>query len=319
MARSCHFQIFGLHIDSFLSSTWGRAVWASVPRLIESGAFRLFGPKSPTAFQPGSDRFSEPLGAGPSSTQLLCPKTLQLRLIPDACPPVILLRSVSTFSEFAKFFGLAFSALLPVVNPLGSALVFLGLVGEAPAAVYRDLARQVAIRTILFFLVIELVGTALLTFFGISLPVVQVAGGLVLASMGWNLLNQQAASPRTDSATVTGASYGSVEEKVFYPLTFPVTVDPACIVVMLTLSAHASVKNLSDNVVSHAAILSAVLVLSLIVYISYAYAPKITERISPQTAHGILRIIAFVLLCIGVQISWNGVQALIRIAMNMRA
>lgn len=230
----------------------------------------------------------------------------------------MLLRSMRDFSEFAKFFGLAFSALLPVVNPLGSALVFLGLVGAAPDEVYRKLAWQVAIRTVLFFLVVELVGTALLTFFGISLPVVQVAGGLVLASMGWSLLNQQTARPNPNAADVSEAGYGSLEEKVFYPLTFPVTVDPGCIVVMLTLSAHASVKNLDDHITSHIAVLAAVVVLSLIVFVSYAYAPKITERISPQTAHGILRIIAFVLLCIGVQISWNGVQALIRIAMNMK-
>ena len=222
-------------------------------------------------------------------------------------------------SEFAKFFGLAFSALLPVVNPLGSALEFLGLVGPAPNDVYRKLARQVAIRTALFFLVVELVGTALLTFFGISLPVVQVAGGLVLASMGWSLLNQQAAPPNPNAAIVTQASYGSLEEKVFYPLTFPVTVDPGCIVVMLTLSAHASVKNLGDNVTAHTAIFAAVIVLSVIVFVSYAYAPKITERVSPQTAHGILRIVAFVLLCIGVQILWNGVQSLIRIAMTIKS
>jgi multiple antibiotic resistance protein len=230
----------------------------------------------------------------------------------------MLLRSMYTVSEFAKFFGLAFSALLPVVNPLGSALVFLGLVGSAPDSVYRKLARQVAARTTLFFLVVELVGTALLTFFGISLPVVQVAGGLVLAAMGWSLLNQEAVRPNPNAAAVTETGYGSLQEKVFYPLTFPVTVDPGCIVVMLTLSAHASVKNMSANIISHAAILAAVVALSLIVFVSYAYAPKITERISPQTAHGILRIIAFVLLCIGVQICWNGVQSLLRIAMVVR-
>jgi len=223
-----------------------------------------------------------------------------------------------SLSEFAKFFGLAFSALLPVVNPLGSALVFLGLVGPAPDSVYRDLARKVAIRTTLFFLVVELIGTALLTFFGISLPVVQVAGGMVLASMGWSLLNQQAVRPNPNTAAVAEVGYGSLEEKVFYPLTFPVTVDPGCIVVMLTLSAHASVKDLRDNVTSHAAILAAVVILSVIVFISYAYAPKITERISPQTAHGILRIIAFVLLCVGVQICWNGLHSLIRIAVNTK-
>jgi multiple antibiotic resistance protein len=231
----------------------------------------------------------------------------------------MLLRSMHSFSEFAKFFGLAFSALLPVVNPLGSALVFMGLVGSAPDSVYRNLARQVALRTTLFFLVVELVGTALLSFFGISLPVVQVAGGLVLAAMGWSLLNQREVRPAPNGAAVAEASYGAVEERVFYPLTFPVTVDPGCIVVMLTLSAHASVKNVSANVISHSAILAAVVVLSLIVFICYAYAPRITERISPQTAHGILRIIAFVLLCIGVQISWNGVQSLIRVAMIMKS
>jgi multiple antibiotic resistance protein len=163
------------------------------------------------------------------------------------------------------------------------------------------------------------VGTALLTFVGISRPVVQVAVGLVLASMGWSLLNQRAVRPNPNAAIVTQAGYGALEEKVFYPLTFPVTVDPGCIVVMLTLSAHASVKNLGDDITAHTAIFAAVIVLSLIVFVSYAYAPKITERVSPQTAHGILRIVAFVLLCIGVQILWNGVESLLKVAMTMKS
>jgi len=219
-------------------------------------------------------------------------------------------------SDLFKFFALAFSALLPVVNPLGSALVFLGLVGPAPEAVYRDLARKVAIRTTVFFLVVELVGTALLTFFGISLPVVQVAGGLVLASMGWTLLNQRDLQPSADAVAVIETDEGALAEKVFYPLTFPVTIGPGCIVVMLTLSAHASVKGMSEGLLSHSAILLAIIALSILVFFCYAYAPKITRRISPQTAHGILRIIAFFLLCIGVQICWNGVYSLIRIAIN---
>jgi len=56
----------------------------------------------------------------------------------------------------------------------------------------------------------------------------------------------------------------------------------------------------------------AVVVLSFLVFLCYAYAPKITARIAPQTAHGILRVIAFVLLCIGVQITWNGVETLLK-------
>jgi multiple antibiotic resistance protein len=211
-----------------------------------------------------------------------------------------------------KSFALAFGALLPVVNPLGSALVLLGIVGNAPAPVFRSLARRIAINMTLFMLVVELLGAALLNFFGISLPVVQVAGGLVLASMGWKLLNQPATATKTD-ADVKEISFGLIEQKVFYPLTFPVTIGPGCIVVMLTLSAHDSVPGHQlDNVIEHLGIFLAVVVLSIAIYVSYRYAPKITERVSHGTANGILRIVAFVLLCIGVQITAIGLGTLLK-------
>ena len=89
-----------------------------------------------------------------------------------------------------RHFALGFSALLPLVNPLGSALVFLGLVGIQPAAVYKSLARQIAINMMLFLAVIELIGSYLLSFFGISMPIVQFAGGIVVAAIGWGVLNQ---------------------------------------------------------------------------------------------------------------------------------
>src|SRR5580704_15423682 len=209
-----------------------------------------------------------------------------------------------------KSFALTFSALLPLVNPLGSALVFLGFVGNVPDSVFRDLARKIAISTTIFMLVIELVGTGLLEFFGISLPVVQVAGGLVLASMGWNLLNQQESETNPNPAD-GAANDGGWGQKVFYPLTFPVTVGPGCIVVTLTLSAHAVRANVFEDVMAHVGISLAIVVLSILVFFCYRYAPKITQHISSDTAHGVLRIIAFVLLCIGVQITWNGASKLL--------
>jgi multiple antibiotic resistance protein len=219
---------------------------------------------------------------------------------------------MGSVSLIVKFFLLAFSALLPVINPLGSALVLLGVAGNAPGPVFRKLARKIAIRTTLFLIVVELVGTALLQFFGISLPVVQVAGGLVLAAMGWTLLQQAEPETSPDQAQVKEVSFESLQEKIFYPLTFPLTAGPGCIVVMLTLSAQASTPRILDEAMTHLGIFLAVVVLSLIVFVSYGYAPKITEHISAQTAHGLLRVISFVLLCIGVQITWNGVAALLK-------
>ena len=223
---------------------------------------------------------------------------------------------MGSVTNLAKFFGLAFSALLPLINPLGSALMFLGIVGNAPGEVYLRLARKIALSTTIFLAVVELVGTALLAFFGISLPVVQVAGGLVLATMGWSLLNQQEAQTSRDKTAAAQSVYGSLDQQVFYPLTFPVTAGPGCIVITLTLSAHASTHDVFANVMSHLGIFLAIVALSFTVFLCYGYAPKIASRVPAQTAHGILRVIAFVLLCIGVQITWNGVEALIKTAMH---
>jgi multiple antibiotic resistance protein len=215
--------------------------------------------------------------------------------------------------------GIAFSALLPLVNPLGSALVFYGLVGGAPPEVYRRLARRIAINTILFLLVIELIGAALLSFFGVSLPIVEVAGGLVLAAMGWSLLNQQgAAAHQQEKADQAPESDEKLYQQTFYPLTFPVTAGPGCIVIMLTLTAHASTHGLVPNLLAHLGILIAVIMLCVLVYFAYAYAPLITQKISPQTARGVVRVIAFLLLCIGVQIAWNGISSLLRTLLEHR-
>src|ERR1700693_2794417 len=213
-----------------------------------------------------------------------------------------------------KYFGLAFSALLPVINPIGSALIFLGVVGEAPTDLFRDLARRVAVSTVLFLLIIELVGAPLLSFFGISLPVVQLAGGFVLAGMGWGLLNNQDGTKATKQDAADSSGGWRLEGKVFYPLTFPITAGPGCIVVMLTLSAHASRTAVLPNILAHIGIAIAVVALSVSVYMCYTYAPKITQKVAPQTAQGILRVIAFVLMCIGVQIAVNGLQAMMAAA-----
>ena len=219
-----------------------------------------------------------------------------------------------------KYFALGFSALLPLINPLGSALIFLGLVGHAPIDAFRSLARRIAINTVIFLAVIELVGSALLAFFGISLPIMQVSGGIVIAMIGWSLLNQQDSAPsqdKTDAAdaaapTITRAQFSSLQEKAFYPLTFPITAGPGCIVIMLTLSVHAKHPTVPETVLSYVGLFIAAIALSISIYFCYAYAPKIARSISPSTVHGILRVIAFILLCIGVQIAWNGLSDLLK-------
>jgi multiple antibiotic resistance protein len=212
---------------------------------------------------------------------------------------------------------IAFSVLLPLINPLGSALVFVGLVGDAPSSVYHSLARRIAINNIIFLVIIELLGATILRFFGISLPIVQLSGGIVIAAMGWSVLNERDAranSRNKQEETELNDEEdlkAHLNEKAFYPFTFPVTSGPGTLVALLTLTARISNRNIASDILSHIGVFLAIVVLSVLVYIAYAYAPKLTKAISPSTAHGILRVTAFILLCIGVQIAWNGLSVLI--------
>jgi multiple antibiotic resistance protein len=163
---------------------------------------------------------------------------------------------------------------------------------------------------VLFLLVFEGGGAALLNFFGISLPVVQLAGGFVLAAMGWRILSQnvtanvESTSPNRDVRTL--------DDQIFFPLTFPISAGPACIVVTLTLSAHASRRDLLGNVLAHAGMALAIGALGVIVWFCYLYASRISDKFAPATIHGILRVVAFVLMCIGVQIALNGWDAIVK-------
>src|ERR1700722_14935775 len=212
-------------------------------------------------------------------------------------------------------FLLAFTALLPLINPVGSALIFLGLVGDESPAGYRRLARKAASGTIVFLLVIEFLGSLVLSFFGISLPIVQVTGGIVIAATAWALLFENDASVSTrkkneEIASSDSENDGDLDGKIFYPFTFPITAGPGTLVVMLTLSARVSNRGLARTAAAHAGIVAAAIVLSASVYFCYSYAPKLIKAVSPSTIHGILRVIAFILMCIGMQIAWNGISML---------
>jgi multiple antibiotic resistance protein len=162
---------------------------------------------------------------------------------------------------------------------------------------------------VLFLLVFEVGGAALLNFFGISLPVVQLAGGFVLAAMGWRMLDQNESADAQSTSSVRDV--GSLDQKIFFPLTFPISAGPACIVVTLTLSAHASRRELLSNILGHLGMALAIVALGVTIWLCYVYASRITQKIAPTTIQGILRVVAFVLLCIGVQIASNGWEAMV--------
>jgi len=85
---------------------------------------------------------------------------------------------------------------------------------------------------------------------------------------------------------------------------------------MLTLSAQAKSLQLPDRIGAFLGLFGCVAFLSLLVFVFYAYAPFVAEKVPPALAHGVLRIIAFLLICIGVQIAWHGMRSLLASAVH---
>src|SRR5215831_17227681 len=184
--------------------------------------------------------------------------------------------------------------------------VLLVLTTDYTPAERASLARRVTVNA--FFLLVASVatGTYVLEFFGLSIPVVQVAGGLIVSALGWRLL--QDPSPTKASAAATAPRDRNL---AFYPLTMPLTVGPGSISVAITIGANHP-DSLRSLLVNIPAILIGVTLVSASVFVAYRYADRLSRLIGETGMSVLLRLSAFILLCIGVQIVWNGASALLK-------
>jgi len=203
-----------------------------------------------------------------------------------------------------------FAALFPVVNPIGNAPIFLALTQRYPATAQRILAGKVAVYCFALLAASFLCGSMILEFFGISLHVAQIAGGLVVAATGWKLLNQDEDAPGGDS---TAATIEDALQRAFYPLTLPITVGPGSISIAITLGADLrtlSGPGIAQGYPRHfiAALLGMAILCGLIL-VCYAGAARIERMLGRSGTQVVVRLSAFILLAIGVQILWNGLAA----------
>jgi multiple antibiotic resistance protein len=208
-----------------------------------------------------------------------------------------------------KSLFLVISALFPIVDPLGGAPIFLVLTRQYSAETRMALSRQIAIDS--FFLMVGsyFIGTHILAFFGISLPVVQVGGGLVVVSAGWAMLKQK----HEDEPVKTHQTVSPEDplRQAFYPLTLPLTVGPGSISIAITLGANAAhYHGLNFLAVAIAAIVGSVLI-AISILLCYGFADRLASVLGPTAMSVIMQLASFLLVCIGIQILWNGVRALL--------
>jgi multiple antibiotic resistance protein len=209
-------------------------------------------------------------------------------------------------SVFVETFLLTYAALFPIVNPFGSAPLFLTFTQFCTDAQRVALAGRVAINSFALLLGSVFVGSYVLELFGISLPVVRIAGGLLVAAFGWRLVNSD--SPA--SADHAEATSTKNMPDAFYPLTMPLTVGPGSISVAITLGSQKPEGDLSHLMLVGGAAVLGILAIVLTVYLCYRFAQRFTGVLGHTGTSVVIRLSSFILLCIGIQIIWNGWIAL---------
>ncbi len=206
---------------------------------------------------------------------------------------------------------LVFLALLPIMNPFGNAAIFVMMTRGVSHATRNFVAMRVGWNVAAILVVSMFVGSYVLEFFGISLPIVRVAGGLVVAANGWKLLNAEDAQP--DDTMTSAKDLWTPEEasrRAFFPLTFPFTVGPGSVSVAITLGASlwGSGRGVAPSIVGA---LAGVALLALTTLLCYRYADGLLRHLGSTGTTVLLRFSAFILLCIGVQIFWDGASELL--------
>lgn len=203
--------------------------------------------------------------------------------------------------------------LLPILNPFGNAPVFASLLGNVTSKVENRVARQVAINCWFLLVGAMFIGSHVLNFFGISLPIVRIGGGLLVAATGWRLLSdagQDAIRTQVANTCDDGWSDEQLKVRSFYPISFPLTVGPGSIAASITLGASAP-SRLVDWVVSLGSLALGATLTALVIYLCYRFANKFVGLLGRLGTLVVLRLSAFILLCVGIEIFWNGVVGLL--------
>jgi multiple antibiotic resistance protein len=224
------------------------------------------------------------------------------------------IKEFSMLEELTKTILLLVAALFPVINPPASGFIVLSMVPEADESELTELAWRITLNSFLILLISLYFGAYVLSFFGISIPVLRVAGGVVLGIAGWDLLNSgsidnghEQSSQR--EAQRAGARAASLRAKSFYPLTLPITVGPGSIAVTIAL-ATGSPKD-GPSFVHFLGVAIALTIICVSIYLSTRFAARLQKLLGSIGSEVAMRLFAFILFCIGVQIFWLGLSALL--------
>ena len=204
-------------------------------------------------------------------------------------------------------------ALFPVVNPVGTALIVMPYLSRLDDAGKRRAVRLITLYAFCICTVTLLVGQWILKLFGLSIPVVQLAGGIMICRTGWEMLAPSGGAMPSEQGSggdALAARQRDIDDLLFFPLTFPLTTGAGTIAVLLTLSAHGADTDLARQALHMGAILLAVIAMCTMVYVFFLNTQRIRNYLGSRGEAIVNRLIAFFIFCVGLQIATSGAKTL---------
>jgi multiple antibiotic resistance protein len=218
---------------------------------------------------------------------------------------------LSLWQAASAAFLLAFPTLFSIVNPLTGAIIFSQATAGRNHAERLELARRVGFNSALVMLVSLWAGSYILSFFGISLNALRIAGGIVVAIRAYHMLSAPEANEERKQAqanAIPAADQGSADNVsgiAFFPLTLPFTTGPGTISVAIALGTeHPQYGAGLFSFFTGASV--AALAIAALIWSLYAMADRLDVLLGPAGRQAVTRLAAFLLLGIGVQIILSG-------------
>ena len=192
--------------------------------------------------------------------------------------------------SFADFVLGSLAALFPVIDPIGSVPIFLVLTAGVPQSLRRSYAKRIALNVILLLVSFLIVGGSILQFFGVSLEVVRIAGGIVVFHAAWNTMNADAKKLTELENQEATQRVDRHEDISFMPMTIPLLAGPGAIAVALGLAAEANRGATSvETLWNLTAIATAIASIGLIIYVALRSSSLLhsrTQSIAGVVCHG---------------------------------
>lgn len=210
------------------------------------------------------------------------------------------------FADFGNYLAISFLALFPILNPPAMAPVFLEMTSSVDDRIRHKLARKIGVNTFFLLFGVLIVGGWVLNILGISIPVIGIAGGLLLFHTAWSMLNNAPKISHDEQEELQT----KMHDKAFFPLTMPVTAGPGSMAITLTLVPAGSLLELKTYIQLAGAAVGIALAATT-VFLFYRYSANVLRRLGKSGSATISKLSAFILLAIGVQIVWNGIRELI--------